>query len=367
MLSVARFGARMEISMTGRLFLTATMMIGLAAVTACGGGGDAKSDSGAATSASGRSGEWPPIPTAEQIGAPIGTVDGRPIGTLEFDSMAARQMGRDGTLDDALRTDIVDRLVDEKLLYLEALRRGIDKDPKIQKMMVNTLLKQEVYSQVRTSEISEDDLKTYFAEHKEDFVVPEKVQIKRILIKAEEGETPAAARARAEEILAAVKANPSDFKTLAQRHSKGPYARRGGDVGFVTPEGKPGVDPAVVAKAFTVQGTEVLDEVFETVDGFNVIYIPNRRERVERTFQQMRGSVLRKVKADRYKDLYEGYVGGLRAAATVSLDESMIASHIVTSGRPTADGGDATGARSGVPEGLPDEVDPEAESDGAPE
>ncbi len=364
MLSLPRFGARMEISMNAKMMV---LFAALAALVACGGGDTAKSATGGATSDSGRSGEWPPIPSAEQIGSPIGTVDGMPIGTLEFDTMAARQMGRDGQLDDTLRTDIVDRLVDEKLLYLEALRRGIDKDPKIQKMMVNTLLKQQVYSQVRTSEISEEDLKAYFAAHKEDFVVPEKVQIKRILIKAEDGETPEGARGRAEEILAAVKANPSDFKTLAQRHSKGPYARRGGDVGFVTPEGKPGVDPAVVAKAFTVEGNAVLDEVFETVDGFNVIYIPNRRERVERTFQQMRGSVLRKVKADKYKDLYEGYVGGLRASATISLDDAMIASYIVTSGRPKADGGDATGARSGRPEGLPPEIDPEAESDGASE
>lgn len=338
------------------------------ALPACSGGSAGSSAPAPATDGAPLKTAPPPtLPDPDVIGETLATVNGMPVGTKEFDALALRSKGRESALDPAARQDVMDRLVEEKLLYQAALAQGIDKDPKIQKMMVNTLLKQEVYSQVRTSEISEDDLKTYFAEHKEDFVVPEKVQIKRILIKAEEGETPAAARARAEEILAAVKANPSDFKTLAQRHSKGPYARRGGDVGFVTPEGKPGVDPAVVAKAFTVQGTEVLDEVFETVDGFNVIYIPNRRERVERTFQQMRGSVLRKVKADRYKDLYEGYVGGLRAAATVSLDESMIASHIVTSGRPTADGGDATGARSGVPEGLPDEVDPEAESDGAPE
>jgi parvulin-like peptidyl-prolyl isomerase len=301
----------------------------------------------------------------------MGTVDGMPIGTLEFDSMAARQMGRDGTLDDELRAEIVDRLVDEKLLYLEALRRGIDKDPKIQKMMVNTLLKQEVYSQVRTSEISEDELRAYFETNKEDFVVPEKVQIKRILIKIEDGEEPAAARARAEEILAAVKANPSDFKTLAQRHSKGPYARRGGDVGFVTPAGKPGVDPAVVTHAFSVEGQDVLDEVFETVDGFNIIYIPNRRARVERTFQQMRGSVLRKVKADKYKTLYEDYVGGLRGKAVIELDDAMISSYVIVSGRSRSAGGSATGgtlSRRIVTDTDPAEgTDPEAESDGSPE
>lgn len=366
MLSVARFGARVEISMNAKMLV---LTLALATLALGCGGGDA--DTGGTTSAAsaGRGGEWPPIPSPEQIGAPIGTVDGMPIGTLEFDTMAARQMGRDGTLDASMRTEIVDRLVDEKLLYLEALRQGIDKDPKIQKMMVNTLLKQQVYSQVRTSEITEEELKAYFASHKEDFVVPEKVQIKRILIKADEGEDAAAAMARATEILAAVKANPSDFKSLAQRHSKGPYARRGGDVGFVTPEGKPGVDPAVVAKAFTVQGTEVLDEVFETVDGLNILYIPNRRERVERTFQQMRGSVLRKVKADKYKSLYDGYVGGLRTSATISMDDAMISGHVVESGRPATERGHATGAAPPALDKKGFDPDPESEIelDGAPE
>ncbi len=346
----------------------------LVAGCTCGGGAGsgATTTSGVAAAAGGA--EWPPVPSVEQIGEPIGSVDGMPIGTREFDTMAARQMGRDGTLDDELRAEIVDRLVDEKLLYLEARRRGIDKDPKIQKMMVNTLLKQEVYSQVRTSEITEEDLKAYFEAHKDEFIVPEKVQVKRILIQAEDGEDAAAAHARAEEILAAVQANPKDFKMLAQRHSKGPYARRGGDVGFVTPDGKPGVDPAVVAAAFTVDGTGVLPEVFETVDGFNILYVPNRRERVERTFQQMRGSVLRKVKADKYRELYEGYVAELKTGATIELDDSAIATYVVQSGRPALDKGPSATAPGGAsdeggepaPE-LPLEVDPEAEADGRPE
>ena len=233
--------------------------------------------------------------------------------------------------------------MDDKLLYLEALRQGIDKDPKIQKLMVNTLLKQEVYSQVRTSEISEDDLRAYFEENKEDFVVPAKVQIKRILVKPTADEDSAAARRRAEEVRAAVVANPSDFKSLAQRHSKGPYARRGGDMGFVQAEGKPGVDPDVVAQAFALGGTGV-SEVFETRDGFNIVYVPNKRDRVDRTFVQMRGSVMRKLKSDRYKALYDGYVAGLREGAAVELDDEFIAAYEIRTARPLQPG--ATGVRA---------------------
>lgn len=313
---------------------TVLLALLLLLLPACGGGdADSTPDAGA-TSSSSSAREWPPMPSVDQIGEPLGTVDGMPIGTLEFDTMAARSLGRDGMLDDETRTEITGRLVDEKLLYMEALRQGIDKDPKIQRMMVNTLLKQEVYSQVRTSEITEEELKAYFEAHKDEFVVPEKVQIKRILIKPADGENAGQTMARALEVREAAAANPSDFKQLAQRHSKGPYARRGGDVGFVTPDGKPGVDPAVVKAAFELPEGQKISGVFETNDGLNIIYVPNRRARVERTFQQMRGSVLRKVKADKYKQLYDSYVGGLRGTASIELDDERIAAHQVSSGRP---------------------------------
>ncbi|HCP46715.1 MAG TPA: hypothetical protein DIU15_11765, partial [Deltaproteobacteria bacterium] len=162
-------------------------------------------------------------PSPESIGEPLGTVNGLAIGSKEFDQMALRQMGRDGSVSDEARRDIIDRLVDEKLLYQEAVRRGIDKDPKIQKMMVNTLLKQVVYSDVRTTDIGDADLQSYFDEHKEDFVVPEKVQIKRILVRPEPaGQDAAALKMAVDRIHAEVVAHTDDFKNLAQRYSKGP-------------------------------------------------------------------------------------------------------------------------------------------------
>ena len=43
-----------------------------------------------------------------------------------------------------------------------------------------------------------------------------------------------------------VSAHPEDFRALAQKHSQGPFARRGGELGFMTSDGKPGVEPEVV-------------------------------------------------------------------------------------------------------------------------
>ena len=274
-------------------------------------------------------------PNAEQLGEVLGTVNGQAIGSSEFDQMAVRQVGRDGSLGEQQRLDILVRLVDEKLLYQEALRRGIDRDPKLQKMMVNTLLKEAVYNSVHTGAITDDDLRRYFDEHKEDFVVAEKVQVKRILIKPDEAEDDAAAKARAEAVRGEVLEHRDDFKNIAQRYSSGPFARRGGDMGFINRQGKPGVPEAVVSAAFELDKGQI-SEVFKGEQGWNIVYVPNRRERVERTFEQMRGSVQRKVKSERYRKLFDDFVGGLKEGAQIELERDLVLSRSVEVSVPTA-------------------------------
>jgi len=189
--------------------------------------------------------------------------------------------------------------------------------------MVNTLLREEVYSSVRNSDFNDEELQAYYEAHKDEFVVPEKVQIKRILIKVDDDTDDAAAKAKATELHGQLKKDNDRFKELAAKNSEDPFRRRGGDVGFVAKTGKPGLDDAVVAKAFEMNVGQ-LSAPFKTDEGYNVILVANKRERVERTFQQMKGSVLRKVKNERLKELYESYVAKQREGASISVNEEKL-------------------------------------------
>lgn len=262
--------------------------------------------------------------TAPDIGEILATVGDVQVGVKEFQIAAARHAPANGeSLTPEEKKTILDELIVEKMLFLEARKKGIDRDPKVQKVMMNTLMRQEVYASVRNSDFTEDQLKDYFDVHTDDFVVPEKVQLKRILIKSGPERTPEQAKALAEEIRIKVFADQSAFKDLATQHSEDPYRRRGGDLGFVAKDGKPGIDAAVVEKAFALQVGQV-SEVFEAEGGFNVVLVANRRERVERTFEQMKGSVLRKVKSDKYKELHDGYVAGIRPSYPVKIEEAAL-------------------------------------------
>ncbi|MCB9794847.1 MAG: peptidylprolyl isomerase, partial [Alphaproteobacteria bacterium] len=202
----------------------------------------------------------------------------------------------------------------------------------------------------------------YYEAHKDEFVVPEKVQIKRILIRVSEERPDAEAKAEADRIRGELAGDGSNFKDLAAKYSEDPYKRRGGDLGFVSSDGKPGLDQDIVNKAFELPVNQ-LSEVFRTTDGYNILLVANKRERVERTFQQMKGSVLRKVKNERLKEMYESYVAELKQGVNVQVNEDKLAAVEVDSVRrpPVTPG---LGLTPGLTAGGPDdEGGPEGDED----
>jgi len=322
-------------------------MVALVGTMGCTGGEAAKPSTTTASSAQ------------PDIGETIATVNGIPIGSKEFEQAAARKTPANGeSLTPEEKKEVLDGLVEEKLLYAEALKLGLDKDPKVQKVMVNTLLREQVYATVKNSDFTDEMLQAYYDQHKSEFIVPEKVNIKRILVRVTDTRPDEQAKAEAEKLRAEVVANPDSFKDVATRASEDPYKRRGGDMGFVAKDGKPGLDPVIVDKAFAMQTGQV-SEVFKTTEGYNIIQVAARREQVERTFQQMKGSVLRKVKNDKMQELYNSYVAKLRQGADIKIDEAKLnAIEVKTSRRPpgsalnfAGEEGEGEGMDEGMDEG----------------
>lgn len=85
-------------------------------------------------------------------------------------------------------------------------------------------------------DVSEEEIIKYYSEHQAQFGEPEQRRASHILIAVAEGApaaASAAALAKAEQLLAQVKANPSEFAALAKQHSQDSgSAEQGGDLGF---------------------------------------------------------------------------------------------------------------------------------------
>lgn len=228
-----------------------------------------------------------------------------------------------GTLTPEAQKEIVETLVTEEALWQEAVAKGLYRDPKVRKIMVNLLLRQEIYANVTASDFSPEQLKAYFDEHRDEFVVPEKVQVKRIFLRIGPDRDKQAALDLAGTIRQQLVSQPERFKELAVQHSDGPYKRRGGDLGYLSSEGKPGIDDDVVAEAFKLDVGQI-SQPFEAAGGVNLIAVTSKRERVERTFEQMKGSVLRKLKNEKYKELTDAYVDRVKDKFEVSIDEAAL-------------------------------------------
>ncbi len=269
-------------------------------------------------------------------GEQIATVNGIGIGSEDFSVMASRTTPEDGkTLSLEERKEVVDKLVMEELLFQKALEKGYDQDPKVKKVMINALVRAEVYDTVKNADFSDEELKAYYEEHKDEFTVPEKVQIYSLLVKITDELPEADAKAKIDRLYAQIKKDPSKFRDIAKNESDSPYKRRGGDVGFVPKTGKPGLESDLVEKAFAMK-VETLSAPFKTTAGWNVIYVPAKREAKERTFKDMKGSVLRKVKNAKVKDMYDGYTAGLKNGVSISIDEATLqAVEVKRSAQPT--------------------------------
>jgi parvulin-like peptidyl-prolyl isomerase len=303
----------------------------------------------------------PPLPPpSTDIGPPIAQVGAQGVvGANEFFTAAARELREKSTADltPTERKAVVDRLTEEEALWQEAARMGLHRDPKVRKTMINLLMREQVYSQVKAGDFTEDEMHAYFDAHREEFVVPEKVHIKKIFIAVDERRTAEQALALASDVRQKIVANPGKFKDYAAEYSEDTWKRRGGDLSYVAREGGNGIDPAVVEAAFALPVGGV-SEPFLAGGGYHVVMNANHRDRVERGYSQMEGSVLRQMKAERTKVLLDEYVARVKAAYPVTIDDAVL------------DGIDLSGAAR-VPAEAPalepeEEDDEEAPEEGGP-
>lgn len=273
----------------------------------------------------------PPAPTgpamgprdAEQVGIELATVNSVKLGSNDFQAFAARNPAGSAELTSEQRSEIMDQVITDELLFQEAFKQGMFRDPKVQKIMVSLLVRAEVHDNVRATDFTMDERRAFYDEHKEEFVLPEKRQVKRILVLPNETRTDAEASGLANELREKVLANPDSFRDLAVEFSDDPYKRRGGDLGFISNEGKPGVEPEVIELAFSLDVGETSD-VFRASGGYQFVHVASKRDRMERTFEQMSGSVLRRLKTERYERLTTEFIDGLKAKSEIVIDNDAL-------------------------------------------
>lgn len=204
---------------------------------------------------------------------------------------------------DAEVQEEVDQLIEEsyygmKDLYEQALAQyGITEDILKENIRTELQLAAIVRSKI---EVTEAEVEEYFTENQADFNIPEKIDVRHILVETEE---------EAQEILTSLNAG-EDFAELAKEHSQDPgSAEQGGNLGSST-RGQFVAEFEKVAFALPVGE---YSEPVKTQHGYHIIEVLQRQEEEEVEFAEVKEQVKealieKKVNeriAEEYNNLYE--------------------------------------------------------------
>ncbi len=148
----------------------------------------------------------------------------------------------------------------------------------------------------KTLALNEDDLKTYYKENQERLNGKEERRASHILIespKSAPADQRQKAKARAQELLAAVQKAPDSFAELARKNSQDAgSAANGGDLDFFTRGAmlKPFEDAAFALKKGEISG------VVESDYGYHIIKLTDIKTPKQRSFEEVRPEIEAEVK-----------------------------------------------------------------------
>lgn len=159
--------------------------------------------------------------------------------------------------------------------------------------------------------VSDADIKSYYEQNAKRYTDEEQRRASHILIKADKGAPAAdkaAARDKAEKLLAQLRKNPGDFAKLAREHSQDPgSAERGGDLDFF---GKGMMVPSFEEAAFKLKQGEISD-VVESDFGFHIIQVTAIKPAAAKSLEEVKGQIAAEIKkqlaAKKFSELAEQF------------------------------------------------------------
>jgi peptidyl-prolyl cis-trans isomerase D len=193
------------------------------------------------------------------------------------------------------------------------------------------------------------DLQRYYEENASRYTVAEERRARHILIQSDAGAPKAErekAKARAEELLAQVRAKPADFAALARKYSQDPgSAERGGDLDFF---GRGAMVKPFEDAVFAMKPGEI-SNVIETDFGYHIIQLTEVRGGQKRPFESVRAEVEAEVRKSlaqrRYAEAAEQFTNTVYEqpdSLQPVIDKFKLDKRTATVGREPAPG--ATGA-----------------------
>jgi parvulin-like peptidyl-prolyl isomerase len=216
---------------------------------------------------------------------------------------------------------ILRNLIDRKVMLAEALRRGYGERDDIQRsvhafetqLLVPRYLEEMVGANIQ---VSQDEMKAYYEEHKNEFHRPPRVRLGQITVETEEEAQRIAAELR----------KGTDFAWLAKQRSIDRLKESGGDRGWYVPQ--PDVDD-FNRDLFTAQAGQILDP-FGVPGNVIVLKIMARQEQGIYEYEEISGNLRAAVFQEKLATGIEAFMEKLRSRAEIKINEEKLAELNIT-------------------------------------
>lgn len=187
-------------------------------------------------------------------------------------------------------------------------RRHLTRDQFRAMLMIDLLL--DKLARV-TMTIDEQEIKDFYAEHREEYAVGEQVKGRMILV---------GSKADAEAVLETLKLG-GDFAGLARALSLDPATRdRGGDMGWFERED---YAAPIAQAAFSLQPGE-LSEPIEAPDGWVIVQVEDRKPAGYRPLEEVRDEVRGRIERAKLPSAREEWIRKARAEATIRINDAEL-------------------------------------------
>ncbi len=301
-----------------------------------------------------------PLSLAEEkssTGGKVAIVNGSIITRAEFDREMDRvqqgiaRQGRaiDNSMLPEIRKKVLEGLIDREILFQQSRKEGIAVEEAAVNDRLSTLqgqfpseaqfeaalksmgltladLKQQLRKGMaikylverrfeKGTSVSNEEAKAYYDGNPKDFLRPEQIRARHILIKVDpqaSNSEKAAARKKIEEIQAKLKKG-EDFGALAKEFSEGPSSSKGGDLGWF--ERGRMVKPFEEA-AFALKPGEV-SNIVETQFGYHLIEVTDKRPATKMAYADVKERLQQYLKDIKVEKEVRTYVAELKEKAQV--------------------------------------------------
>jgi peptidyl-prolyl cis-trans isomerase C len=217
------------------------------------------------------------------------------------------------TVDD--KKEFVHRLITQRLLVEEAMKRGIGNDDTIRykiesykrNLLINELLKREFEGRTM---VTEEEVKRYYEENIGQFT-KEIVEASHILVKKRDDA----------EMIKSLLSRGEDFPELAIRFSVGPSAKTGGSLGEIT---RGQMMPDFEEALFALQEPGEISQIVETDFGFHIIRLDRSKVIRVQPLSEVSGKIRDLLTDKKEKEFFEGYVEDLKKKMDIEIDEEIL-------------------------------------------